>query len=151
MLVFFITYVLFQPPATILCRKIGARRFLGGICLLWGIVMVRIRTISHHDRHSCPHTRLTAGQLSHGLINKWTDMIPLRLLLGLFEAGFFPGCLYLISTWYTRYELHQRYSLFYLVGCVVTGFGGILAYGLMQMVRTDKTRHSLAWALYVII
>jgi len=85
-------------------------------------------------------TNLTARQLSHGLVNKWTDMIPLRLILGLFEAGFFPGCLYLISTWYTRYELHQRYSLFYLVGCVVTGFGGILAYGLMQMVRSDKNR-----------
>lgn len=65
-------------------------------------------------------------------------MIPLRLILGLFEAGFFPGCLYLISTWYTRYELHQRYSLFYLVGCVVTGFAGILAYGLMQMVRIHE-------------
>lgn len=62
-------------------------------------------------------------------------MIALRLILGALEAGFFPGCLYLISTWYARYDLHRRYSGFYLIGCVANGFGGLLAYGLMQMVR----------------
>lgn len=61
-------------------------------------------------------------------------MIPLRLLLGAFEAGFFPSCLYLISTWYSRYEIHRRYSGFYLIGVLANGFAGVLAYGLMQMV-----------------
>merc|ERR1711977_706961 len=37
-LVFFITYTLCQPPATILCRKIGPRVFLGTIIFLWGVV-----------------------------------------------------------------------------------------------------------------
>lgn len=60
-------------------------------------------------------------------------MIPLRLLLGLFEAGYFPGALYLISTWYVRYDIHKRYSVFYLIGCVAAALSGILAYGLMQM------------------
>lgn len=39
-LVFFITYTIFQPPATVLCRKIGPRPFLSSICVAWGIVMV---------------------------------------------------------------------------------------------------------------
>jgi len=60
-------------------------------------------------------------------------MIPLRLILGVLEAGFFPGCVYLISTWYTRYELQKRYSIFYLIGCLASACSGILAYGLMQM------------------
>lgn len=64
-LVFFITYVLFQPPMTILCRKIGPRPFLSGICFLWGIVMI-----------------------CFGFPNNWTSMIPLRLILGILEAGF---------------------------------------------------------------
>lgn len=39
-LVFFVTYVLCQPPATILCRKIGPRWFLSTITLCWGIVEI---------------------------------------------------------------------------------------------------------------
>jgi len=60
-------------------------------------------------------------------------MIPLRLILGVLEAGFFPGCVYLISTWYRRYDVQKRYSVFYLIGCLASACSGILAYGLMQM------------------
>lgn len=60
-------------------------------------------------------------------------MLGLRLILGTLEAGFYPGCVYLLSTWYPRYELQQRNALFYLIGILASGFGGILAYGLMQM------------------
>uniref|UniRef100_A0A0B7JUQ9 Major facilitator superfamily (MFS) profile domain-containing protein n=1 Tax=Bionectria ochroleuca TaxID=29856 RepID=A0A0B7JUQ9_BIOOC len=72
--------------------------------------------------------------LGHGFVNVWWAMTPLRVLLGAFEAGFFPSCLYLISTWFSRYELHRRYSFFYLIGVLASGFSGVLAYGLMQMV-----------------
>lgn len=54
-------------------------------------------------------------------------MIPLRLLLGILEAGYFPTTVYLISTYYSRYNLHKRYALFYTVGCLASGFGGVLA------------------------
>jgi hypothetical protein len=40
-LVFFATYTISQPPATVMCRKIGPRPFLAFITLAWGIVMVR--------------------------------------------------------------------------------------------------------------
>merc|ERR1712029_1209958 len=80
-LVFFITYTIFQPPATILTRKIGPRTFLSAICLAWGVVMV-----------------------GFSFVTKWWELVPLRLVLGLFEAGYFPGVVYLISTWYSRYD-----------------------------------------------
>lgn len=57
----------------------------------------------------------------------------LRVILGALEAGFYPGCVYLLSTWYPRFELQKRNALFYLIGSTASGFGGILAYGLMQM------------------
>lgn len=60
-------------------------------------------------------------------------MVGLRVILGILEAGFFPGCAYLMSTWYTRYELQKRYSIFYLIGSLASALAGILAYGLMQM------------------
>lgn len=38
-------------------------------------------------------------QIGFGFPQNWVAMIPLRLILGVLEAGFFPGCVYLISTW----------------------------------------------------
>jgi len=78
-LVFFISYVLLQPPATVVLRKLGPRAFLPSITVLWGVTM-----------------------LVFGFVKSWTDMIPLRILLGIFEAGFFPSCAFLLSTWYPR-------------------------------------------------
>lgn len=66
-LVFFITYVSLQPPATVVLRKVGPRIFLPAIVVLWGATMI-----------------------CFGFVKDWTDMIPLRLVLGIFEAGFFP-------------------------------------------------------------
>lgn len=60
-------------------------------------------------------------------------MAGLRAILGGLEAGLFPGSVYLLSTWYPRYELQKRNSVFFLIGSVASGFGGILAYGLSQM------------------
>jgi MFS family permease len=37
------------------------------------------------------------------------------------------------GTWYTRYEVQKRYSVFYLIGSMASAFSSILAYGLMQM------------------
>jgi hypothetical protein len=39
-LVFFLPYALFQPPATVLIREIGPRRFLAVIVILWGAVVI---------------------------------------------------------------------------------------------------------------
>ncbi|OBT71317.1 hypothetical protein VF21_09122 [Pseudogymnoascus sp. 05NY08] len=68
-----------------------------------------------------------------GFPKTWVPLIPLRLLLGVFEAGFFPGCVYLISAWYARFDIQKRYAVFYLSGTVLSGFSGILAYGIQQM------------------
>ncbi|KAI8221614.1 putative transporter [Colletotrichum sp. SAR 10_86] len=109
-LLFFIPYIIFQPPSTIIVRKIGPRLHLGGLTLLWGAVMIGM-----------------------GFARTYSHLYACRILLGVLEAGFFPSCVYLLSTWYTRYEVGKRYSVFYLLGCVASAFAGILAYGLMQL------------------
>ncbi|KAJ9616678.1 hypothetical protein H2200_000397 [Cladophialophora chaetospira] len=108
--VFFITYVLFQPLATVVLRKIGPRLFLPTITVFWGLTM-----------------------FCFGFLRKWTDMLALRFILGTFEAGLFPGATYLLSCWYLRYELQKRYAVFYAVGILAPAFGGILAYGCSQL------------------
>lgn len=67
-LLFFITYVALQPPATVVLRKLGPKLFLPSIVVIWGAVMI-----------------------AFAFVKEWTTLIPLRLLLGIFEAGFFPG------------------------------------------------------------
>ncbi|KAI1495546.1 major facilitator superfamily domain-containing protein [Biscogniauxia marginata] len=71
--------------------------------------------------------------IGFGFSNSYQTLVALRALLGFFEAGFFPSCVYLLSTWYTRYEVGRRYSLFYVLGCVASAFSGILAFGLMHL------------------
>lgn len=63
-LVFFITYTLFQPVATIACRKIGPRIFLSTITLFWGACMI-----------------------GFGFVENWEALVGLRLLLGILEVG----------------------------------------------------------------
>jgi len=60
-------------------------------------------------------------------------MLGLRVVLGVFEAGYFPGCVYLLSTWYTRYELQQRNAVFFIIGLIASALSGIVAYGIIQM------------------
>jgi MFS family permease len=105
-LVFFITYIVFQPPSTIIVRKLGPRIHLSVIVVLWGAVMIGM-----------------------GFVKDWESLAALRIVLGILEAGFFPSCVYLLSTWYTRYEVGKRYSVFYILGCVASACAGILAYG----------------------
>ena len=104
-LLFFITYVALQPPATVVLRKLGPRLFLPAIVIIWGAVMI-----------------------GFGFVKEWHTLIPLRLLLGIFEAGFFPGSAYLLSCWYKRFELQKRNTVFFLIGMLSSAFSGILGY-----------------------
>lgn len=72
-------------------------------------------------------------KIGFGFVRKWSDLIALRLVLGLFEGGFFPGCAYLLSCWYQRYELQKRNAFFYLIGSFLSSLSGILSYGLIQL------------------
>jgi len=124
-LVFFITYVVFQFPATIIIKKLGPRFFLTLVTLLWGSVMIGM-----------------------GFVRNWRTLAGLRVILGIFEAGFFPGSVYLLSTWYVRYEVQKRYSVFYMIGSLASACAGILAYGIMQM---DGIRGYRGWRWIFII
>jgi hypothetical protein len=84
-LVFFVTYTIFQPPATVVTYKIGPRIFLPTLCVAWGLVMVR------KDTCVCSDLTDTIVQIGFGFVNDWIALIPLRLVLGFFEAGYFPG------------------------------------------------------------
>jgi len=124
-LVFFTTYVVFQFPSTIIIKKVGPKYFLPLITFLWGIIM-----------------------LSMGFVKDWKVMAGMRVILGIFEAGFFPGSVYLLSTWYVRFEVQKRFAVFYMIGSLASACAGILAYGIMQM---DGIQGYKGWSWIFII
>jgi MFS family permease len=126
-LIFFIPYVLCQPPATVLLRKIGPRYFLSAITIFWGATMIVSHLLSQ------PESTLSNKTQGFGFTPNWTTLVGLRVILGVLEAGFFPGCAYLLSCWYPRYQLQKRNAVFYLIGSMASALSGILAYGLMQL------------------
>src|SRR5260370_6302453 len=66
--IFFLGYCLFQIPSNLVLARIGARRWIGGIMITWGLIA-------------------SAMMLVHGV----GSFYALRALLGVVEAGVFPG------------------------------------------------------------
>jgi sugar phosphate permease len=77
--IFFIGYFFFEVPANMMLRKLGARRWLGPIMIVWGVVS------------AC--TLFVKGVYSFYAV---------RLLLGVVESGFFPGVILYLTFWYPR-------------------------------------------------
>ncbi|GAA5988721.1 hypothetical protein JCM5350_001992 [Sporobolomyces pararoseus] len=123
-LIFFVPYIIFELPSNLLIRKVGPRVLLSSITILWGAVM-----------------------LGMGFVTDWTQLLACRFLLGLLESGFFPGCVFLISCWYTRHELQKRMSFFYLTSMVISGFSNIIGYGISLL----EGRHGLGGWQWIFI
>lgn len=54
------------------------------------------------------------------------------------SQGYYPGCVYLIASWYRRYELQKRFSLFFVLANAISGFANIFALGLVQISRVTS-------------
>ncbi|KIW72077.1 hypothetical protein PV04_00298 [Phialophora macrospora] len=107
---FFITFVLFQPPSAAMGRWIGAKHWVPFIMFCWGILTI------------CQAWVKGRGAL-----------IGTRLAIGLFEAGFYPCCVFYLSTFYTRFDLAVRIGLFYGQYAIAGAFSGCIAYGVFHI------------------
>ncbi|GIJ90269.1 hypothetical protein Asppvi_009223 [Aspergillus pseudoviridinutans] len=77
--------------------------------------------------------KILTKEMSAGFVKRWPEMVGIRVIIGALEAGFFPASIYLIATWYTRFEIQTRFAVFYLLGCVASATTGILSYGITFM------------------
>lgn len=71
--------------------------------------------------------------IAHAWIKNNGMLIGFRLMIGLFEAGFYPTACFYLSTFYTRYDLAIRIGLFYGMYAVAGAFSGAIAYGVFQI------------------
>ncbi|OAK95178.1 MFS general substrate transporter [Phaeosphaeriaceae sp. SRC1lsM3a] len=108
--IFFIPYILFEVPSNLILKKLAPSTWLSLIMVLWGI-----------------------STIGMGLVRNFSGLVAMRILLGFFEAGLFPGCIYLISMYYKRYELQWRLTLFFTASIIAGAFGGLLAFAIAKM------------------
>ncbi|KAL4067488.1 major facilitator superfamily domain-containing protein [Scleroderma yunnanense] len=65
-----------------------------------------------------------------GFVRTYQQLAAARFLLGLAEAGFYPGIAYYLTMWYPKYKLNYRFSLFLGMASVAGALSGLLAYGI---------------------
>src|ERR1700676_208901 len=108
--IFFLGYSPFEVPSNLMLYRYGARRWLCRIMISWGIVSAA--------------TAFVVGP------NSFYD---LRLLLGITEAGFFPGVTFFLAAWFpTQYR--TRMLAWFLVGIPLSSLiGGPICSALLQM------------------
>lgn len=81
------------------------------------------------------------------LVKTPAQLIGVRFLLGVAEAGFSPAVLFIISTWYRRHEQSKRFMCFLSAGILSGAFGGIIAGGIVDGL---EGAHGIAgWQWYV--
>jgi ACS family tartrate transporter-like MFS transporter len=108
--IFFVGYCLFEIPSNLLLYRIGARRWLARIMISWGIVSAA--------------TAFVVGPNS---------FYALRLLLGIAEAGFFPGVTFFLAAWFPA-QFRTRMLAWFLIGIPLSSLiGGPVCAMLLQM------------------
>ncbi|KXL51326.1 hypothetical protein M433DRAFT_1761 [Acidomyces richmondensis BFW] len=107
---FYISYILFEIPSNILCKKVGPGWFLPILTLLFGIT-----------------------SFGTAFVKNFSQACAVRFLLGVFEAGMMPGIAYYMSRWYRRSELAFRLSLYIVTAPLSGAFGGLLASGILKL------------------
>lgn len=83
------------------------------------------------------------------MVHNFTGLVLVRFFLGIVEAPYFPGALFLLSSWYTRKELALRTSILYSGSLLSGGFGGLVGAGIQS--GLDGAKGLPAWKWLFII
>src|SRR4030088_78080 len=84
--IFFIAYFIFEVPSNLLLERFGARKWFARIMLSWGLLSGLMAFIPSIGRAT-------------GLGNEYSFYL-VRVLLGVAEAGFFPGIIFYLTLWF---------------------------------------------------
>ncbi|CAG2140203.1 Putative metabolite transport protein NicT [Cupriavidus yeoncheonensis] len=107
--IFFIGYFLFEVPSNVILHKVGARIWIARIMITWGVISAAMMFVTTP-----------------------TMFYVLRFLLGIAEAGFFPGIILYLTYWYPA-NRRGRTTTFFMTAIALSGvIGGPLSGWVMQ-------------------
>ncbi|KAL4803962.1 major facilitator superfamily domain-containing protein [Aspergillus unguis] len=125
LMVFLIAYALFEVPSNYFLKKLKPSRWIAFLMLSWGAVTMGL-----------------------GGAHSFSQVTGIRFLLGVFEAGLFPGFIYFLTFWYNTSERSIRAAYILASATLAGAFGGCIAYGVGHM----NQAHGLsAWRWLFII
>ncbi|CAG8590725.1 7531_t:CDS:10 [Cetraspora pellucida] len=107
---FFVSYVIFEVPSNIILVKVKPSIWIASLMVGWGVAMVAM-----------------------SFVKNYPQLVATRLLLGVFEAGLFPGVVYYITKWYKKSEQTYRIGLFFSGAMIAGAFSGLLAFAIMGL------------------
>lgn len=108
--IFFASYVVLEIPSNLALHRFGARRWMGRIMISWGIVAT-----------------------ATAFVWDGTSLVVARILLGVGEAGFFPGVVYLIACWFPERDRARAMSIFMLGIVAASVIGGPLSGATLEL------------------
>ena len=111
--VFFIAYFFFEVPSNLFLEKFGARKWIARIMFTWGLIAAAMAFI--------PQIAGLTG------LSTTTVFVTLRVLLGVAEAGFFPGMIFYLSIWFPALYRGRMVGLFMAAIPLSTVLGGPLS------------------------
>ncbi|KAL9046424.1 MAG: hypothetical protein Q9214_000736 [Letrouitia sp. 1 TL-2023] len=125
--ILFVGYLLMQVPSNLFLNKIGKPAlYLPTVMIVWGVI-----------------SAATSEAKSFG------GLVAIRFFLGFVEAAYFPGCLFFLSSWYTRKELGLRVAILYSGSLASGAFSGLITAGITG--NLDGARGIAAWRWLFII
>jgi ACS family tartrate transporter-like MFS transporter len=98
--IFYIGYLLFEVPSNLILRRVGARAWIARILVSWGLIASAMMFVT--------------GPLS---------FVVLRVMLGIAEAGFFPGIIYYLNDWLPA-RMRARGVAYFMLGGVIASMVG---------------------------
>ncbi|KAH8636769.1 pantothenate transporter liz1 [Alternaria alternata] len=104
LVVFFVTYVVFEPPSNMLLVRLKPSIYLPVIMIIWGALTCCM-----------------------AVIDDFKHLVVLRIFVGVFESGFAPGIILIISSWYKKDEQSKRFGVYMSAAILSGAFGGLLA------------------------
>jgi MFS transporter, ACS family, tartrate transporter len=110
--IFFIGYILFQVPSNMILYRVGSRRWISRVVVVWGLVS------------AC--SAFVVGPYS---------FCAMRFLLGLAESGFFPGILLYLTLWFPARHRAVAIAAFMAAAPLSTAIGSPISGALMEMPR----------------
>jgi len=102
--IFFIGYAVLEVPSNLILHRVGARVWMSRIMVTWGLISAATAFVT------TPHTYYVA-----------------RFLLGMAEAGFFPGVIYYLTYWYPSSARARSVGMFFYGAPLALTFGGPLS------------------------
>jgi ACS family tartrate transporter-like MFS transporter len=107
---FFLSYAACEVPSNLLLYRFGARRWIARIMITWGLLAMAMM-----------------------LVKTPVEFYAVRFLLGMAEAGFFPGVVYYLSQWFPSNVRARTVSRFYVALPLSSVFMGALAGVLLNL------------------